>query len=409
MILGRLRVRLPLLLAAAAIGGIGGFVGARLQAPVYRATATLLVVEPRTAGSGGAVDYNLTPIRSYTALLASPAISAPCRPLPGSGTSAAPRLRVRMPENTRLLELIVESGRGDEAAAFANCVAEHAADENRRINERAALANRELAVRAHDEAAKQVDALTRELADGRRKGHLELRHAEFRVALAEVEAAAAEERRFEMARVSALARKTSYETAERVRPPTRRLQSTLAADPTTEAVLDRAGEATGAGRSVAREEADPAHDSAGRGAVDAAAEEAGATAGVARARRLREAATKRAARLEEEIATLDGLLGAAGKRWEGAVSALSEIERRVAFSPLEAATKAFDLVPFAAAEAPAAPAGPRPALAGAAGAAAAFAAAALFVLSTPARHSNGTQSHASPGSRDSDGPRDARA
>src|SRR5664279_5014868 len=47
-----------------------------LRTPSYRAVAMLLVVEPRLGGGG--VDFNLTPIRSYVALLTSPALCAPC-------------------------------------------------------------------------------------------------------------------------------------------------------------------------------------------------------------------------------------------------------------------------------------------------------------------------------------------
>ena len=95
--------------------------GASFLAPArYRASVTVLV-EAGTANQSG-IDYNLTPIRSYTALLRSPALEAAC---PG----IAPKVSVRMPENTRLLEVSVDDREARSAADVANCLVAKATGE----------------------------------------------------------------------------------------------------------------------------------------------------------------------------------------------------------------------------------------------------------------------------------------
>src|SRR5512143_2050653 len=71
--------------------------GAALRPARYRAVARVLVVEPRL-GSGPTVDFNLTPVRSYAALLTSPSLLAAC-----GSAGLAGRLPARLPQPTRVL------------------------------------------------------------------------------------------------------------------------------------------------------------------------------------------------------------------------------------------------------------------------------------------------------------------
>ena len=86
----RLRRHAALVGVFAAYGALLAFGASRLLPRRYRATATLLVAEPRLGGPGQ-VDYNLTPVRSYTGLLSSRALSEAC--VGSLGASRAERHR----------------------------------------------------------------------------------------------------------------------------------------------------------------------------------------------------------------------------------------------------------------------------------------------------------------------------
>jgi len=391
-VLERLRERFFWIAGAALVGGILGFALSKLETPTYRASASLLAVEPRIGGSGGSVDFNLTPIRSYTALLASPSVCAACAEKlsaeaagPRDPARLASRLRVRMPENTRLLELSFESTDPSNAADFVSCVAERASAENRRINEEIAERTRDSSGAANLRARDEASRLEKELVDLRRASHLEVRRSELKAALAEVEAGATDERTAALTAVEQQEKRKSYEATARQHAGKRSFASSLAEDAAATAARDRAGESARPGSAVLREEAEPVRDFAEEGIAESAATEAGARASATEARRRTSDAIRRAVKLEEEIAKVESSLTAASKRFDGAMSALSEIERRRALAPLEAATKAFELVPFATAARPAFPSRPRPRMAGAAGALAAASFAALLVLSAPRR------------------------
>ena len=134
-LLTRLRRRGLFLGALAVAGAAGGLALYALRPASFRAVETLAVVDPRPGGTS-AIDYNLTPVRSYVALVSSPALAAPCATHLGlPATVAAPAVRVRMPENTRLLEISLETADPRSGAAFVRCVAAAAIAENRRLNE----------------------------------------------------------------------------------------------------------------------------------------------------------------------------------------------------------------------------------------------------------------------------------
>src|SRR5512143_887715 len=86
-----------LLAIAAAAGALAAGAVAALRPARYRAVARVLVVEPRL-GSGPTVDFNLTPVRSYAALLTSPSLLAAC-----GSAGLAGRLPARLPQPTRVL------------------------------------------------------------------------------------------------------------------------------------------------------------------------------------------------------------------------------------------------------------------------------------------------------------------
>src|SRR5512141_2420033 len=112
-----LKTRALFLAALAVAGAIVGVLLGGLMPVRYRAVASLLVAEPRLGGPGS-VDFNLTPIRSYAALAASRALAAPCRTALGREAEA----RVRVPENTRVVEISYEDANAEAAAAFVSCV-----------------------------------------------------------------------------------------------------------------------------------------------------------------------------------------------------------------------------------------------------------------------------------------------
>jgi hypothetical protein len=184
----RLRRAALLLAAAAAVGAFAGLIVGWTRAPRYRATATLLVVEPRGAPPGS-VDFQLTPVRSYTALLTSPALAAMC----ASG-APAPAVKVRVPESTRLLEVSAEGADPAATAAFTACLAARAQEENRRLN--ADVARRGEAQVATALAAARADLESREEMLSRRRAalHLEVSRAKLKAALSDLARATSTER-----------------------------------------------------------------------------------------------------------------------------------------------------------------------------------------------------------------------
>lgn len=184
-VLARLRRGAPLVGLGAVLGGIAAL-GASFLAPTrYRASVTVLV-EPGTANQSG-VDYNLTPIRSYTALLRSPALEAAC---PG----IAPKVSVRMPENTRLLEVSVDDADPKGAADVANCLVAKAIEENAKMKR--AAADRTLGRLDAAVAAARAETSRREndVAALRQKETLELKKTQLRAALTDVRELADAER-----------------------------------------------------------------------------------------------------------------------------------------------------------------------------------------------------------------------
>lgn len=341
--LRKLRRGLRVVLYAGLVGGASGLLFASLKPPTFRSVTTLLVAEPRGVGSQGSVDYLLTPIRSYTALVTSPALCEACasvygskarKPLPTA--SLAERLSVRIPENTRLLQLSFVSAEPEAGAAFLSCVAEKAVAENRRINAELASKAVENAVRAREVAHVESARLVEASAAQRSASLRELRRTELEAALADVLASAEEERRARVRLSEAAARRSSYET-------TRPL----------------------ADKDVAEERA----------------HEAAAAAAIQEAARSRQKATERSATLEQRIAESEAAGEDLRHRLESARAAEGELEKRQAAASLESASRAFELVTVSPASAPVRPVTPGRFASAAAGAFAAAVLGALVVLS----------------------------
>ena len=336
-----------LLLVAAAAGALAAAGAARMARTSYRAVARVLVVEPRL-GPGAAVDFNLTPIRSYAALLTSPSIAGACADSPSGGDALARRLRVRVPENTRLLEVALADADAARAAAAVNCVVARAAEENRKVNAELASRGADAVDAALERSRAAIGTLETQLASARGGAGLELKRQELKSALQSVEASAEEERAARISLAQAAARRKSFSE-------------------------------TAAGR-TAHASADATRELAEKGAAEAAADEAAARSAVEAAAAGRAQATARAAALEQRIAADEGAVGAVTRRLDAASAARTDLEKRRASVPLEAASKAFELVAISPAVAPSAPERVPSALAGAAGAVSALLVAGLVVL-----------------------------
>lgn len=373
---------LPVLLLAA-LGGITAFALAHLRRPWYRATTTLLVGEPAMSGGPSLFDFNLTSVRSFTGLLTSQSACEACAALAGEATAPdllARRVKVRVPENTRLLEVSFEAADPKAAAAFTNCLAGKAVEESARISAGLAAQGTRTVDSALETLRAETTRLQGELADARGRSLLELKRAELRAALAALEKSAEEERRAAIDAAGAGARRGSLEVAGKARPERRRLSSYLSRDPEVGAAAPGTG-----GTPVVREEADPTRDLAERGAAEAAAAEAAARASADAAARSRSAAERKAAALEKEIARAEQELDTLGKRVASASSGQAELEKRRSLLPVEAAARALLLVPLAPALPPARPSNAAPWLVGLVGAAAAGTLGALLVLSREER------------------------
>jgi hypothetical protein len=335
----RLR-RSGLLFAVCALaGGIVGFGATAIRAPRYRATATLLVVEPRGA-QPGSVDYQLTPIRSYTALLGSPALAASC----ATGGSP-PRVKVRMPESTRLLEISAEGEDATAVATFAGCLATRAVEENRRLNADVARRGESQIAAALQAARTNVEQQELEVTRARASALIELKRAQLKAALGEIAAATEGERIARQNVEEEEARRKSFE--ERV------------------------------------DLAPAARETAEIGAARAQANAAASRAAIITASKARTAAEARAALLEREICSREEELVRRKRRIESTTAGVTELEKRTALAPLESASKAFDLQ-LVAPPPPVAPrVGPSPLLVAAIGALAAVFLGALVVLSRP--------------------------
>ncbi len=382
LLLKRLRRGLLRILLAFVVGAVlGGFAGG--MTPIsYRATATLLAQEPVMAGAGPTIDYNLTLIRSFKALLSSPALAMGCasdgglRPVP-----AAASVRVRMPENTRLLELSAAAPDPARAAAFVTCIASRAAEENRRLNRERAEAAASLVEPPRDAARRDLEALQGRLAELRTSGSFERKRAELRASIAALEAAEQDERRARVALAEAVARTGSYAETAAGRPESRKFESFLKAVPEENAL--RKTTSNDGAAPVVREEGDPVRDLAERGRAEGTASRASALASIEAANAQRASAFRRIAALEAELAKGEQELNVVMKRIEGMAVAQTELERRYALVRIEAAARAFELTMLAPPVPPRNPEGPR-AIGGAAlGGIAAAALAAFFVLSRP--------------------------
>ncbi len=318
-------------------GGLVGFGASALRAPRYRATATLLVVEPRGAPPGS-VDYQLTPIRSYTALLGSPALAASC-----AAGGPLPRVKVRMPESTRLLEISAEGEDAAAVATFAGCLATRAVEENRRLNADVARRGESQVAAALEAARTEVEKQALELTRLRIASLVELRHSLLKAALSQIAAATDEERLARQRVEEEEARSKSFEESTKTQP--------------------------------------DAKEMAEVGAARAQAGAAAARAAVTAASKARTAAEASAARLEREIISREEELLQLKRRVEDTAAGVTELEKRAALAPLESASKAFDLQ-LVAPPSPVAPrVGPSPLLVAAIGALAAVFLGALVVLS----------------------------
>lgn len=296
-------------------------------------------MEPRGAGPGS-VDYQLTPIRSYTALLGSPALAASC-----AAGGAPPRVKVRMPEGTRLLEISAEGEDAVAVATFAGCVAARAVEENRRLSADVARRGESQVNAALLAARAQVEKQELELTRARIASLVELKRALLKAALAQITAATDEERLARQHVEEEEARSASYqESADRPPAPSETAES---------------------------------------GATRARANAAAARAAVTASSKARAAAEVRAAGLEREITSREEELVRLKRRLEGTAAGLAELEKRAALAPLESASKAFDLQ-LVASSPPVAPrVGPSSLLVAAIGALAAVFLAALVVFSRP--------------------------
>ena len=320
-------------------GGLVGFGATAIRAPRYRATATLLVVEPRGA-QPGSVDYQLTPIRSYTALLGSPALAASC-----AAGGSPPRVKVRMPESTRLLEISAEGEDAAAVATFAGCLAIRAVEENRRLNADVARRGESLVATALQAARTDVERQEMEVTRLRGTSLTELTRAQLKAALGQIAAATDEERIARQQVEEEEARSKSFEESATMRPATR--------------------------------------ETAEMGAARAQANAAAARAAIAAASKARTAAEARAALLEREIASREEEIVRRRRHIESTTAGVTELEKRMALAPLESASKAFDLQLVAPPPTVAPRVGPSPLLVAAIGALTAVFLGALVVLSRP--------------------------
>lgn len=385
-LLSRLRRgALPVALLAA-VGGAVAFGLAHFRKPWYRATTTLLVGEPVMSGGPTLVDYNLTAVRSFAGLLASPRLCEACAATLGTPAPSADllarRVKVRVPENTRLVEVSFEAGDPAAAAAFANCLASKAIEESVRISEGLAAQGTRTVDAALERIRTETARLQQELSDARGRSLLELKRARLRATLAALERSAEEERRAGVDAAGSGARRTNLEAAGKARPERRRFTSYVSREPDAGAATSGSGTA---GTPVVREESDPTRDLAEKGAAEASASEAAARATAEAATRGRLAAERSAALLEREIAAAEQELDTLGKRVASASSGQAELEKRRSLLPVEAAARSLLLVPLAPALPPAVPSNAAPWLVGLVGAAAAGGLGALLVLSREER------------------------
>jgi uncharacterized coiled-coil protein SlyX len=363
-------------LAAAALAG--GLVAAGVtlvKRPRYRAVARVLVVEPRL-GSGPTVDFNLTPIRSYASLLTSPSLLARCAE---GGETLASSLRVRVPENTRILEVSYVDPTAMRSAAVVNCAVARAIEENRRVNAELAARSGATVEEALARSSGSIAVLEAQLARTRLGVNLQLEKQELASALSDLAKSAEEERAARVRLAEAAARKKSFGETVALRPERRRFETFLGEDARTSAAAEPAPARLSS--PVVREESDPTRERAQLGMAEAAADDAAARSAAAAAVSSRSRAEARAATLEQRIAAQEDTLSALGHRVDAASAARNELEKRRASATLEAAAKAFELVPLSPAVPPARPDGVPPVAAGAAGAVSALLVGILFVLS----------------------------
>lgn len=366
-----------LLAGAALCGALVGAGGAALAPKSWKATHTLVVLEPRLAGGGASVDYNLTSVRSYAALLASPALAETCRATLALPAGSLPPVRVRVPENTRTLECSVQAADRTNVAAFVNCVAGRAIEENRRLNrDLAQAAVAEVAV-ARDALRKEIAEVQDQLALVRREEGLERKRAEMKAAGEDITAWTATAREALRRREEAEARTRSLSAAAQARPARRRLSSFLAAAPEERAALPEHDERS----TVVREEADPVRDLAEKGRTESDADAAAAGAAARAANENRARGMRRFGQLESEIVHGEARFNALVRRLDGLSASQTELERRFSLAKVDALSRALDLATFSPAVPPDRPAGPSPLLAGGAGALLAASLCGLFVLS----------------------------
>ena len=348
-LLASLRRHIVLLATFALLGGALAMAALLLRTSTFRAVATLLVVEPRLGGGG--VDFNLTPIRSYLALLTSPALCEPCAALVAAKVpheSVGPRVKVRMPENTRLLEVSFEGPDPVAAAAFVNCVTSRAQLENRRLNLELQTRMRSTIEEALGPARAGVETLEAALASARARELLELKRKELRQAFAEFETSRDERLKARLQLAQAQAHVKSYGLL------------TVRSAPSPQ-VLEL-GE---------------------KGLAEAHADEGAARAVAAEAENAGREAQRRATLLERDLARAEGALDKLRRGFEGAAAVEAEMLKRSRLASIEAAAKSFDLITMAPASAPSRPSTPPPLLVAAAGAFAALLLGALVVLSRP--------------------------
>jgi hypothetical protein len=366
-----------LLAGAALCGALVGAGGAALAPKRWKATHTLVVLEPRLAGGGASVDYNLTSVRSYAALLASPALAETCRATLALPAGPLPPVKVRVPENTRTLECSVQAAAPKNAAPFVNCVAGRAIEENRRLNRELAQAAVAEVAAARDALRKEIAELQDQLALVRKEEGLERKRAEMKAAGEDIAAWAATEREALRTREEAEARTRSLSAAAQARPTRRRLSSFLAAAPEERAALPEHDERS----AVVREEADPVRDLAEKGGAESDADAAAAGAAARTANENRARVMRRFGQLESEIVHGESRFNALARRLDGLSASQTELERRFSLAKVDALSRALDLATLSPAVPPQHPSGPSWFLAGGAGALLAGCLAGLFVLS----------------------------
>lgn len=342
--------RLPFLAALALSGAVLGFGIAKLAPRGARATQPVLVAEPRLSPYTQSVDFNLTPIRSYTTFLTSRALGEGCAKTlsatdpahAGEYKAMSRAVRARLPEQTRVIEVSVNAPTGEAASAFLACFVAAAVTENRALNARLSTESRATVTGALERTRARATELRALLREARSGSNIEIAHAERRALLDGVESATDEERR---ARARAV---TEEARAKRLRESPERLSAKAAED-----------------------------------ALESEARAAGARAAAQEAARSRSVGARDAEALGKRVVDLETRIAAVSSELDAVQAATVELEKRAAIAEIDMAAKAFELVPLSGSPT-VSETGPPALLAALAGALTLLGAGALFVLARAA-------------------------